>query len=290
MILHPWNNAEEIDRRLSALNDPELAELLKSLNRDFSGGGGESYTSDDAPFWRKRIALVALAGLLAMSAGYSYFGATSHPNARAKHHSAAVVPPRRHPKAAPRHVAVTHHAPVVARHVVPSVPVYRTPAVAPDESAIRQARAQLLHERALELQARAEAARAHHQAQLAMQAQAQAQAHAQAQAVAQARAEALAQARAEALQRAQAESAAETQAQDQALQNASDPQTKPGQVPPPSSGRISTYPRPSAPAPVPGPVIDPNCTPHRGSLFTQVLDRVRVGDTSVGAVLRIVHP
>jgi chemotaxis protein histidine kinase CheA len=292
MILHPWDSAEEIDRRLSALNDPELAELLKTLNRDFTGEP-ESYLSDSAPYWKKRIAFIALAGLLAMSAGYSYFAATSHPTTRSKPHSAAVVPPRHQPKPAVRHVAVKHRAaPVVHRRSVVAPPVYAPAVTAPDEAQIRQARAQLLHERALAAQARAEAARAHHQAQLAMQAQAQAQERAQAQAQAQAKAEALAQARAEALARAQAQAQAQAQAdaqwEEQRLQMAKDAQIKTG--PPPPSGGISTYPRPSAPGPVPGPVIDPNCTPHRGSLFVQAMDNVRLGDTTVGAVLRIIHP
>jgi hypothetical protein len=124
-----------------------------------------------------------------------------------------------------------------------------------------------------------------------MQSQAQAQARAQAAAVAQARAEALAQARAEALARSQAQAQAQAQAdarwEEQRLQMAKDTQVKQG--PPPASGGISTYPRPSAPAPVPGPVIDPNCTPHRGSLFGAVLRNVRIGDTNAGAVLQLIH-
>jgi hypothetical protein len=296
MILHPWNSAEEIDRRLSALNDPELAELLKTLNRDFTNDP-ESYVSESAPYWKKRIAFIALAGLLATSAGYSYFAATSHQPARAKHQAAVVVPPRHHPKPAVRHAAQKHHAAPVAvvRHRTAVAPPVYTPVVtAPDEAQIRQARAQLLHERALAAQARADAARAHHQAQIAMQAKAQAQAQARAEALAQAKAEAVAQARAEALARAQAQAQAQAQQQadaqweEQRLQMAKDAQVKQG--PPPPSGGMSTYPRPSAPAPVPGPVLDPNCTPHRGSLFVRAMDNVRLGDTSVGAVLRLIHP
>ncbi len=294
MILHPWNSAEEIDRRLSALNDPELAELLKTLNRDFTGDP-ESYVSESAPYWKKRIAFIAFAGLLAMSAGYSYFAAAAHSPARVKHHAALVVPPRHHAKMAVRRIAVKHHAapvPIVHRRTVIAPPVYAPVVTAPDEAQIRQARAQLLHERALAAQAQADAARAHHQAQLAMQAQAQAQAQARAQALAQAKAEAVAQARTEALAREQAQAQAQAQAdaqwEEQRLENARE-STKPGVIPPPPSGHMSTYPQPNAPAP-PGPVIDPNCTPHRGSLFVRAMDSVRLGDTSVGAVLRIIHP
>ena len=294
MILQPWDSAEEIDRRLSALNDPELAELLKALNRDLNGNP-ESYVSESAPYWKKRIAFVALAGLLAMSAGYSYFAATSHQPTRAKHQAAVVVPPRHHPKPVVRRVAVKHHAtPVAVVHhrAAVAVPVYAPAVTAPDEAQIRQARAQLLHERALAAQAEADAARARHQAQLAMQAQAQAQAHAQA--LAQAKAEAVAQARTEALARAQAQAQAQAQAdaqwEEQQLQNARDAQIKPGDIPPPASGHMSTYPQPGASAPVPGPVLDPNCTPHRGSMFVRAMDGVRLGGTSVGAVLRIIHP
>jgi hypothetical protein len=292
MILEPWKSAEEIERRLSAFNDPELTELLRSLNRDFSGTDAESYTAEDAPYWKKRISFVVLVGLLAMSAGYS-FVAGSHPRAAAKHHPVAAVPApaKHHAKPTPRHVAVTHHAAVVHPRPAVAAPVYVPTAPAPDEALVRQARAQLLHERMIAAQARAAEARAQHQAKLAMQAQAQAQARAQAAAVAQARAEEVAQARAQALRQAQSQAQAQADAQweEQRLQMAKDAQIKPGNVPPPTTGHMGTYPIPSAPAPAPGPVIDPNCTPHRGSLFGTVLRNVRLGDTNVGAVLQLVH-
>jgi hypothetical protein len=172
-------------------------------------------------------------------------------------------------------------------------------AVAPTEAQIRQARAQLLHERAIAAQARAETARAHQQAQLALQQAAMARSWAHAEALAQARAEAQAQRRAEALDRAQAQSQAQSvqqqQEQDWVVQNASGSGTKAGVGPPADNGRMGTYPNPAAPVPAPGPV-DPNCTPHRGSLFGAaltgvVLGHVRVGGTNLGSVVQqLIHP
>lgn len=43
MILEPRKSAEEIDRRLAALTDSELAEVLRSVSREFAGGEPESY-------------------------------------------------------------------------------------------------------------------------------------------------------------------------------------------------------------------------------------------------------
>ena len=37
MIIEPRKSAEEIDRCLSALTDPELSDLLKDLNQGFLG-------------------------------------------------------------------------------------------------------------------------------------------------------------------------------------------------------------------------------------------------------------
>ncbi len=288
MILEPSKSAEEIERRLSTIRDPELAELLKSFKREPSPSDApndiepDDYVSPSAPYWKRRIGLIALAGLLAMSVGYGYNSATS--TSRAGGHvkplpAAAVVPPRPHRKIAVRPIAaprsaVQHHAAVVPA---------RVPAPAPDEAMIRQVRAQFVHQRALTEQAQADAARAHHQAKLAMQARAEAQERALEAALGQARAEALAAARAEALAREQAESALQQQ-QEQAEANAQDPQIKPGDAPPASTGRISTYPNPSNPAPMPGPVLDPNCTPHRGSLFQNVLTSAAIYE-----VQRIIH-
>ena len=42
MILEPWKSAEEIDKRLAALNDPELAELLRRSNPTLLGGESET--------------------------------------------------------------------------------------------------------------------------------------------------------------------------------------------------------------------------------------------------------
>jgi hypothetical protein len=303
MILEPSKTAEEIDRRLSALHDPELEDLLRAANPGLLGNEPHSYTSPAAPYWNRRIGLIVLAGLFAMSAGYGYVGSVSvsHLNARAKARAAAIVPVRRRAKVAVRYRTAKPHVAAVthARPVVAPLPVVSAPSQ--NEALIRQARAQLVHERALAAQARADAARAQHQAKLAMQAQAQAQARANAVALSQALAEARAQARAEALARAQAqstqeqaESARQQQEQDWVVQNASGSGTKPGIAPPSDSHRISTYPAPGAPLPGPGP-IDPNCTPHRGSLFGAaltgaVLSHVRVGGTNMGAILRIVHP
>jgi hypothetical protein len=304
MILEPSKSPEEIERRLSALNDPEFAEYLRAANPGLLGNEPNSYTSPAAPYWKRRIGFVVIAGLFAMSAGYGYVGVSnnSHPNARAKPHAAAIAPPRRHAKVAVRRNTVKHQTAVAVHPRSVVVPAHRisTPAVtapSPNEALIRQARAQLLHERALAAQARADAARAQHQAKLAMQAQAQAQARANAVALSQALAEARAQARAQALARAQAQAEQEAQAQreqDWVVQNASGSGTKPGVGPPPDSHRISTYPDANVPLPGPGP-IDPNCTPHRGSLFgaaltSAVLSHVRVGGTNAGAILRMVHP
>jgi hypothetical protein len=298
MILEPWKSAEEIDRRLAALNDPELAELLRNANRELLGDDEtQSYTSPSAPYWKKRIAFVALAGLFALSAGFSASIAT-RPHSAPKVHPLFAVP------ALAQHRAVRRVHRVAAKHSAPKhapAPVHRAAgatvaAAAPDEALVRRVRAQMLHEQAVaaaaEAQARAEAARAHHEAQIAAQAQAQANAKALhdaiAQARAQARAEAIAQARADALAREQAQQL--EQAQQQALlDNARDPNTKPGYGVPPGAGHMDTNPMPNAPAPAPGP-IDPNCTPHRGSLFTSALDHVRLGPTNVGTVLRLIHP
>lgn len=291
MILEPSKTAEEIDRRLCAINDPELAALLRSLNR--GPDDPEDYTSTSAPYWKRRIGFLALAGLLAMSVSFGYTNAVSrsHATTRAKARTVPAVAVRRHHKAAIHRIAVKHRAPV-AHHVAAGMPV---PAIAPapNEALIRHARAQLLHERAMAAQAQADAARARYEAKLAMQARAQAQEQALREALAQARAEALAVARAQALQREQAE-ALEQRQQEQLQQAQRDPQIKPGDTPPADSGRISTYPRPGAPVPMPGP-IDPNCTPHRGSLFgavitSAVLSHVRVGGTNAGALLQFVHP
>lgn len=308
MILEPRKSPQEIDRRLSALHDPELAELLRAHAGDLASTA-ESYVSPSAPYWKKRIGYLTLAGLLAMSAGYASVYTSSHHGSRTKPHAIAITPPtHRHASRAVAHSrAAVHHAAPVAQHRAKIAPVHAVQAVGPSEAMIRQERAQLMHERAVAAAARADAARAQHLAQLALQAKAQAQARAQAQAQAeaiaqeraqeqaQAQAQAYAQARAQAQAQAQAEALARAQAQaieraqQQALQNATDPNIKPGDGPPPDVGRISTTPSGSVPLPAPGP-IDPNCTPHRGALFNSVLDHVRVGGTSVGSLLRIVHP
>jgi hypothetical protein len=300
MILEPSKTAEEIDRRLSALTDPELAQLLQAAGRSLQDNDPDSYTSLSAPYWKRRIGLVALAGLLALSIGYGYNGALapSHQSARPKAQRALASPVRRHRKVALHHNVAKHQA----ARIVPAEPRTKPAPVAPivvapapNEALIRQMRAQLLHQRTLQEKAQADAARAQHQAKVAMQARAQAQEQALHEALAQARAEALAQARAEALARAQAESADAARAQEWAVQNASGEGTKPGAPMPPANGHLSTYPNPNTPpAPGPGP-IDPNCTPHRGSLFTTmltgaVLSHVRVGGTNAGELLRLVHP
>jgi hypothetical protein len=262
MILEPRKTAQEIDERLSALNDPGLAELLVDLNRGFSSQepaneGTESYTSPDAPYWKRRVGFVVLAGLFAMSAGYASIATASHPaapRAKPKPHAALPAPLPRH--AQPRIALAVHHAAAAA---------------VPDEAQIRQARTQLLHESVLAAQARAQTAQAQQQARFAMEQAVMARSWAHAEAVAQARAEA----KAEALARAQAESvAARAQAQDEVLQNASDPDIKPGDMPPSGTGRMPTYPSGGplpAPGRMPGP-IDTNCTPHRGSLFQTVIN------------------
>jgi hypothetical protein len=302
MILEPWKSAEEIDRRLSALNDPELAELLKRLNREATEtDDSESYTSPTAPYWKKRIAFIALAGLFAMSAGVSASLSVLHQSERAKP-SVPLAVTHKHPKAAVRRIVAVHHTPLIRHHAAiapkrafvasarPAIapPAHQT-APAPNETLIRQARAQLLHERALAEQARADAARAEHQAQLAMQARAQAQHQAQNQALEQALAQARAEARAEAIAAQQTASAqAELAKEQEQLREMTTSDIK-SEPPPTGSGRIPTYSLPGAPIPMPGPV-DTNCTPHRGSFFGSMLDQVRVGPTTAGTLLRMVHP
>lgn len=292
MIFRPWTDPEEIDRRLSALDDPELVELLRAANRRLTESGAD-YTAPNAPYWKTRIALIALAGLAALTSGY-FAGVRPHavppaPPQHRQHHTARLV---RHAK------PVAHAAPPAPAHRRAALaPLHTASAAAASEALIRRTRAQLLHEHAIAVQARAEAARAHHQAVLAMQAQAKANQQALeaalARARAQARAEAIAQAQAQALARAQAQAAAE-RAQEQALQNATDPNIKPGAGAPPDTGRIWSGAPPNLPMPAPGgPAggpIDPNCTPHRGSfLINAVLDHVRVGGTNAGALLQLIH-
>jgi|GEM_PF-4148588 len=310
MILEPTKSAEEIDRRLCALHDPELAEVLRAANPGLLGNEPDSYISPSAPYWQRRVGLIVLAGLFAISVGYGYsnYANNEHASPRTKSHAAAAVPVRakHHQQVAVRRAAIKRHA-APATHaaavVVPQrvAPVRPVSAPAADEALIRQARAQLLHERALAEQARAETAQARHQAELAMQAKAQAQARANAVALEQALAEARAQARAEAVARAQAQAQAEAaqaaqaeREQEWVVQNASGSGTKPGIGPPTDTHHVSTYPVPGGTLPGPGP-IDPNCTPHRGSLFGSslagaALSQVRVGGTNLGAILRIVHP
>src|SRR5579883_2350346 len=165
MILEPRKSAEEIERRLAALHDPELADLLDDLNRRFSGDeDSQGYTSPSAPYWKRRIALVALAGLLATSAGF----ASTVTLLREKNGTKPAAPV---PLIAPKHrataavvrvtqkqrvVIAPHHA-AAAPHNVIAAPVRIAPVTAPDEAAIRQMRAQLLHERLLAAQAQARA-------------------------------------------------------------------------------------------------------------------------------------
>ena len=302
MILEPWKDQEEIDRRLSALEDPELAELLRTANRDLFGDEHpESYTSPAAPYWKARIGYIALAGLLSLTAGFSATFSMRHPGTRVV--PAAPVPAHRHAALGAVPAKRSHHVAIAPKH---HPTIYRAAvAAAPSEVLIRQARAQLLHEQALATQAQAEAVQAQHRAQIAVRAReaAQARAHAEAvaqaqeEALAQARAEALAQARAEALaqERAQAQAEAEAQAQAQAqaqaaqAQAAPDIDVKPGAGPPPTYGHISVYPVGGVPVPVPPP-YDKNCTPSRGGIFRGALDHVRVGGTNVGGLLRLIHP
>lgn len=293
MILEPRKSAEDIDRRLAALTDAELAELLASLNREFHESDTESYASPSAPYWKKRIALLALAGLMALSAGFSAAVSTvrDRPAAPAGHIPPVAEP--RHQRASGLPVRHKVAAQVPARRIVAPphaaiAPVAPVVSAVSSEASVRRARAALLHEQALA----AQAAQAHRQAQLAMQARAQANAQALnealAKARAQARAEAIALARAQAVANAQAQQL--EAAQQQALyENARDPNIKPGAGIPPATGGMSTIPNPNNPVPAPGPVLDPNCTPHRGAFFGTVLDRVRVGGTNVGAVLRLIH-
>jgi len=315
MILEPRKSAEEIERRLSALTDPELAELLKGLNEGLSDHDLESYTSPYAPAWKRHVGMLALAGLFAMSAGYGFVAFQPKHNAapQPKAHT-AIAPPVAQKKSAavPRRVAKHRAAPApVAYHrVAPVHAVTVTPvaAPAPNEALIRQARAQLIHERAVAAAAQAQAARAQHQAKLAMQAQAAAQARAQAdaqaraQAEAQARAEATARAQAEAQTQAQSEAQAQSRAdtlareaaeQDWVRANASGPGTK-SIIVPPDTGRLGTNPSHGMPLPMPGPG-DPNCTPHRASFFGAVvtsalIGHVRVGNTNVSNIVHLVHP
>ena len=306
MILEPRKSAEEIDRRLSALTDPELSALLQNLRDGFSSDDEDSYTSPQAPYWKRRIGLLALAGLFAMSSGFGFvaFQPASHTGTKAKA-AVAPAPVRKHTKNVARHVIpAVHVAPAAARVRAPILPAVT---VTPNETLIRQARAQLLHERALAAAAQAETARAQYEARVAVQAKADAQARAHAEAVAQAQAEAVAQSRTEALQRAQAQ--AQAQAQDEQTRgdtlareaaeqqwvrdHTSGPGTK-SAGPPSDTGTLSTGPSPRMPLPMPGP-IDPNCTPHRGSLFMTLvagaaLSHVRVGGTNAGNLLRMVNP
>ena len=264
MILEPSKSAQDIDRRLVALTDAELAELLRSVNREFRESEPESYTSPSAPYWKQRIALVALAGLMAMSAGFSAAVSTVHERPSAPLHRvpAPTVRHRIAPRMPVRHASVPVHTAIAAAPIVPP------------EALVRRARAALLHEQALaaqaEAEARAQAARAHLQAQLAMQARAQANSQALkealAQARAQARAEAIAQARAQALANAQAQQLEAAQ-QQTLLENAAGSGVKPGAGVPPTTGHMGTIPTPNNPVPAPGPVLDPNCTPHRGAFF-----------------------
>lgn len=289
MILEPRKSTQDIDRRLAALTDPELAELLRGVNREFRDNDPESYAPPAAPYWKKRIALVALAGLMAMSAGFSAVVSTvrERPQAQPKLAPPALATPR-HRTASPRTPARRAAKPVHAALAIAPV--------APSEALVRRARAALLHERALAAQAQADAraqeARAHREAQLVMRARAEANAQsleqALAQARAQARAEAIAQARAQAVANAQAQ-ALEAAQQQTLLENATDANIKPGAGVPPATGHMNTIPNPNNPVPAPGPVLDPNCTPHRGAFFNSMLDNVRVGGTNVGAVLRLIH-
>jgi DNA polymerase III gamma/tau subunit len=294
MIIEPRKSADEIDRRLSALDDPEFAEVIRAANRDIF-----HIPEPPAPYWKTRIGLMTLAGLFALAAGYSSYANAPRPIPGIAPHRVA----RAHPVPTPvkhRSAPVTPHA-APARHAVAA-------AVAPSEATIRKIRAQLAQERAVAAQARSEALYAQHQAQVAMQeraearakahaqavAQAHAQAVAQAQVQAQARAEALAQARAEALAQARAQAQAKAQAELVPQSNEDRPapssgmSIKPGQAPPPSSPVISTYPVPNAIPPMPGP-MDKNCTPSRGGIFIHALNNVGVGGTSVGGLLRLIH-
>src|SRR5579872_2670524 len=152
MILEPRKSAEEIERRLAALHDPELADLLDDLNRRFSGDEDpQSYTSPSAPYWKRRIALVALAGLLATSAGFaSTVTLLREKNDTKPRTPVPLIAPKHRAKAAvvyaaPKHrVLVTPHSNVETPHSAIAAPVRIAPVTAPDESAIRQMRAQLL--------------------------------------------------------------------------------------------------------------------------------------------------
>jgi hypothetical protein len=288
MILGP----EEIERRLDAVNDPELAELLESVRRSFSGEEPDTYSSPSAPYWNKRIGFLVLAGLFALSAGFSATLSRPHANAQLKPQAAVPamairqVKPIAHRVSKHRAITAAPHRSVAAAAAAPAIAV-AAPAV--DETMIRQARAQLLHERDVAMRARAQAAYAQQQARVALQQRADAQAWAKAEALAQARAEAQAKAQAEALAAQREQDAIY---QDQALQNASDANIKPGEASPPSTtGRIPAYPGGTAPQPmpVPGPVDPTNCTPHRANFFRSALDQVRVGPTTAGAILDLIH-
>lgn len=268
MILEPKRSAEEIEQRLSALNDPELAELLEDLKRGLRGDESESYTAESAPYWRRRIGVIALAGLFALSAGFASVFTATHSSVRAKPRTAAALPAARHHKTATRGRIAAKHTIV---HVTPArvaPAIHFAPVVAPHEALVRQVRAQAPH--------------VQHRVTTAMQAS-MAREWAQAEALAQARAEA----RAEAVESARAEDAAAQQrAHDQAVDQANGSVVRPSDSPPSTNGGITTYPN-GAPLPLPGPV-DTNCTPHRGSLFGTMLDHVRVGGVNVGGLLRLV--
>ncbi len=276
MIIEPRKTAEEIDRRLSAFTDPALADLLEDLKRGFAGDDSESYTSASAPYWRRRIGFVALAGLFALSAGYASIATASHTALRAKPRAAAAIPAPRHRKAAIRRLVVKRKTALAKAIVTPAI--HAAPAAAQNEALVRHLRAQLLQERTPAAREKARAIDTHHQTAAAMQA-AMAREWARDEALAQARAEA----RAEAVASAQADDAA---AQERAHDRAVDDAAQTAGTPPSNPGRVTSYPG-GAPLPIPGP-IDTNCTPHRGSLFGTMLQHVRIGGTSVGGLLQLV--
>ena len=104
--------------------------------------------------------------------------------------------------------------------------------------------------------------------------------------MAQARAHALAQARAQAEAQSEATLQARAQEEEQARENAQDPSIKPGDTPP-DSGRVGTNPTAGMPMPIPGP--DTNCTPSRGSILRAAVSHLRVGGTSAGYLLQLIH-
>lgn len=287
MILEPWKSAEEIDKRLAALNDPELAELLRRENPSLLRTRAEEPELEPPTRVRKKhLTFMALAGLLAMAAGYASAFIGLH-QAQTKALPIAIpVQTQRHVVRAV-HVRTVRRAPVPIRHAAAAVAVPVAPVQHIDTSSalIAQARAQIAHERALAQQAERHAALAQHNAQVAMQAQERAQA----QFLAQAQARAQTQARAEAAQaeaQARLNSEAYARQQEQTVQNEQDPSIKPGDTPP-TGGTGSTYPTGAQPVPMPGPV-DTNCTPSHGSIFRSMLSHVRVGGTNVGNLLRMV--